>query len=103
MVLGGLVPKDDPSFKEFFLFAVLCVETVWKERNTITHDGRVRSFKALQWALATSFACYKEIILQERVDELVSYSHWLPSLLRWIKINVDAAVRDVFSIGVVVA
>ncbi|PON35996.1 hypothetical protein PanWU01x14_332020, partial [Parasponia andersonii] len=103
LVLRGLVPKDDPSFKEFVLFAALCVGTVRKERNTITHGGAVRSYEALQRALATLFACYKEIILQGRVDELVSHSHWLPPPHCWIKINVDATVRDVFSVGVAVA
>ncbi|PON97285.1 LOW QUALITY PROTEIN: hypothetical protein TorRG33x02_070410, partial [Trema orientale] len=63
LVNRGLVPKDDPSFKEFVLFATLYVESIWKKRNSIIHGGTMRTFEVIHTSLTSSFFCYREPIL----------------------------------------
>ncbi|PON36491.1 hypothetical protein PanWU01x14_328000 [Parasponia andersonii] len=47
----GRVLKDDPSFKEFVLFAALYMEAFRKNRNSIIHGGTLTIFEAIHRSL----------------------------------------------------
>lgn len=89
---------SDISYQDVLLFASLCIELIWKERNKIVHDKERTPLDQLIWELRSLFVSYSAALLQPPQIVSSQLSKWLAPPSPFVKVNVDAAVRSFFSV-----
>lgn len=77
--------------ESMILFGSICVEKIWQERNAIVHGGTRKPIPLLIRELTVS-SCEYDCNLASPPE----VSIWQPPPWPWIKVNVDAAIRDFF-------
>ncbi|XP_060669132.1 uncharacterized protein LOC132800143 [Ziziphus jujuba] len=102
----GILPVHPSDWNEFFLFAALIFETIWRIRNRFIFDNSMCSLEDEVRALFTRFEEHKllgTVHHQLNNPKLVADSVWCPPPVGVVKINCDAAVKNgSANIGIVV-
>lgn len=90
-----LVPVDIENFHHFIIFASVCIDCIWEERNSIVHGTAPTPMTDLIRRVTNASQIHIADFLNGKVAP--QPDSWLPPPPGWCKVNVDAAVRDEFS------
>ncbi|PON83251.1 hypothetical protein TorRG33x02_209550 [Trema orientale] len=106
LLTGRLVPNHDPSFDGIMLFASLCMEAIWIERNLIIHNKEGRDAESINRSLMVQMQNYLQALsTNQALDQSIPMQViWVsPPPPCWIKVNVNTTVRDEKAMGATVA